>query len=157
MIAGPDENNHQAEVQAKIDAAGLSSQVRFIGEVSDEAKWGFYASADLFVLPTLSENFGIVIAEALAAGTPALTTTGTPWTQLGAEKAGWCVDPTPDALADALAQAVTLSDAERCEMGRNGRRLIERHFAWSTIASQMIDAYRWVLDPSGNPPSYVMI
>ena len=157
LLAGPDENNHQAEVQAAIDAAGLSSQVRFIGEVSDEAKWGLYASSDLFVLPTLSENFGIVIAEALAAGTPVVTTTGTPWTQLATHQAGWCVEPTPEALAGALTQAVALSDAERNVIGRRGRQLIETQFSWETIATQMLDAYRWLLDRSTALPDHVLV
>src|SRR5208282_2025230 len=79
VVAGGDENGHLAEVKAEIRKQKLESSFEFIGEVADEMKWDLYQSADLFVLPTKSENFGIVIAEALACGVPVITTRGTPW------------------------------------------------------------------------------
>ena len=69
VLAGPDEGGHRAEVEGVIRELGLEG-VRWTGEVDDRAKWDLYYDADLFVLPTFSENFGIVVAEALAAGSP---------------------------------------------------------------------------------------
>lgn len=59
-----------------------NSNFIFTGSLDDEKKWEAYARADLFILPTYSENFGIVIAEALWAGVPVITTKGTPWGEL---------------------------------------------------------------------------
>ena len=81
-IVGPDVCGHQAEVQAEIERLGLTREFTFVGEKNDAEKWQEYANADLFVHPSRSENFGISIAEALAAGLPVITTKGTPWSEL---------------------------------------------------------------------------
>ena len=120
-IAGPDEGGHQAQLEKQAARLGLG-EVSFLGPVADDKKWDLYRSADLFVLPTYSENFGVVVAEALAAGVPVLTTTGAPWAELEAHRAGWWVEPAPRPLAEALRAAVGLSDAECTAMGERGAR-----------------------------------
>lgn len=67
-------------------------RVEFSGPLFDEQKWDAYRQADLFVLPTYSENFGMSVAEALAAGTPAVVVRGPPWDGLGKNNAGWWID-----------------------------------------------------------------
>ena len=81
-IVGPDVCGHKAEVQAAINRLELQKDFEFIGELDDEAKWQEYVNADLFVHPSHSENFGISIAEALAAGLPVITTKEAPWSDL---------------------------------------------------------------------------
>ena len=71
---------------------GISDIVQFVGGVYGEKKWELFRNADLFVLPSYSENFGIVVAEALASGTPVLTTKGTPWQELESQNCGWWID-----------------------------------------------------------------
>jgi len=80
--AGPDYDGHMGEVQRKIKDLGLEADFTYLGDLSDVEKWTAYRRADVFVLPTYSENFGIVVAEALAAGVPVITTKGTPWQEL---------------------------------------------------------------------------
>src|SRR5205085_480101 len=81
-IAGHDDDNHQAAVETLIERKGLREVFFFSGEVSDVDKWLVYGRAELFILPTRSENFGIVIAEALGSGLPVITTKGAPWASL---------------------------------------------------------------------------
>jgi len=81
-IIGPDVCGHRAVVEAEIARLGLQGDFEFSGEMDDEAKWQEYANANLFIHPSHSENFGISIAEALAAGLPVITTKGTPWQEL---------------------------------------------------------------------------
>ena len=107
VLAGPDEGGHRAEVEHVIRALGLEG-VRWTGEVDDRAKWDLYYGADLFVLPTFSENFGIVVAEALAAGIPAITTTGAPWGVLEERGCGWWIDTGVEPLVAALREATAL-------------------------------------------------
>ena len=145
VIAGPDEDGHRAEVERAVRDAGVESEFSFAGLVQEAQKWDLFARADLFVLPSFSENFGLVVGEALAAGVPVITTRGTPWRELVTQRCGWWVDIGVEPLAAALREAVSCSDAERAEMGRRGRRLVEEKYAWPAVAQQMKALYEWVL------------
>jgi glycosyltransferase involved in cell wall biosynthesis len=148
--AGPDSGGHLGEVQERIQKMGLAGDFTYLGDLDDHEKWSAYRSADLFVLPTHSENFGIVVAEALAAGVPVITTKGAPWAELegiprqdGAVpgRAGWWIDIGAEPLAEALREAMGLTDGERCAMGENGRRLVEAKYTWPAVAERMKAAY----------------
>lgn len=125
--------------------------VEWVGEVDEMAKWDLYGSADLFVLPTFSENFGIVVAEALASGVPVVTTTAAPWGALAEHRCGWWVDVGVEPLAEALREATALSDAARHTMGRRGRALVEERYSWAHVAEQMRTAYGWVTGNGDRP------
>jgi glycosyltransferase involved in cell wall biosynthesis len=144
-IVGPDEGGHRAELEAQVAALGLNGEVVFSGPVDDADKWTKYAAADLFVLPTHSENFGIVVAEALAAEVPVLTTTGTPWRELETRDCGWWVEPATDAIAGALAAATTQDDNTLAVMGQRGRTLVEDNYTWAAVGRKMRQAYEWIL------------
>ena len=73
---------------AALHNAGLEKQIHFQGEVMGEDKIECYRGADLFVLPSFSENFGLVIAEALSCGVPVITTRETPWEELETHRFG---------------------------------------------------------------------
>jgi glycosyltransferase involved in cell wall biosynthesis len=153
VIAGPDDGGHRASVEALIARERLSADVELVGSVPDSEKWTLYADADLFVLPTFSENFGIVIAEALAAGLPTITTKGAPWRALDEHRCGWWIDMGIDPLVRALKEATSLSDAVRNEMGARGRNYVERELSWDRIAEQMREAYDWLLFGGTAPAS----
>ena len=156
VIAGPSEGGHRAEVEERVDEHGLGDAVRFTGPIPDADKWDLYRASDLFVLPTFSENFGVVVAEALASGIPAITTTGAPWHELDTHDCGWWIDPGAAPLADALADATSRSDDDRCAMGRRGRALVEDQYSWDHVATQMAKAYRWLLDDAPRPDTIQM-
>ncbi len=156
VIAGPDAGGHQAEIQNFIDDAGLGKQVELIGSVEGDAKWQLYEQASFFVLPSFSENFGIVVAEALVAGVPVITTKGTPWSDLNKHACGWWIDVGVEPLEAALREAMALSDAERLAMGQRGRQLVQNNYSWPKIAADMSSTYRWVLE-GGTPPGCVRL
>ena len=167
ILAGPDEAGHQAEVAARIQQHGLGKVFSFTGPVDDEQKWTLYRQADLFILPSFTENFGLVVAEALACGIPAIATHGTPWACLesslsvpaqvpldnGARltKAGWHVPVGVEPLAAALREATALPPEIRRKMGICGRRLVEERFGWPMVARQMHDTYVWILNQAPKP------
>jgi len=82
IIAGPDERGYASVVKAEIENANVAASVTLCGPVYGEKKRALVSAADLFVLPTYNENFGIAVAEALAAGVPVITTKGAPWSEL---------------------------------------------------------------------------
>lgn len=145
VIAGPDENGHRAEVELAIRDNDLARDVVIHGPVDDVKKWTLYKQADLFVLPTFSENFGVVIAEALASGLPVITTKGAPWKLLETHSCGWWIDIGVEPLAEALRQAMGISDEQRIAMGRRGRALVTQSCTWPAVAEQMKSVYEWVL------------
>jgi len=155
QLAGPDADGHLGEIRRLSRRLGISEQVQYLGELDDAAKWAVYRQAELFVLPSFTENFGVVVAEALAAGLPVITTTGTPWQDLQTYGCGWWVAPSVGGLNDALSDAMRAPYQCLREMGERGRNYVQR-YDWSHIAVDMLDVYRWVLG-RGPRPDYVRI
>ena len=138
-MSGELEKDYEAKVKARVNELGLQDQFIFTGALNDDEKWQAYARADLFVLPTYSENFGIVVAEALWAGLPVITTKGTPWAELKSG-CGWWIDlPPKDSLKCALSEAMSSAPGELAEMGRRGHRLVEEKYTWSAVVKPLID------------------
>lgn len=150
-IVGPAEVGYDDELRRLAYALGIS-RLTVEGPLFGDAKSEAYRAADLFVLPTLNENFGLVVAEALAAGVPVICSTGAPWSGLVTERCGWWIDQGPGPLAEALAAALSMSPEERTQMGMRGRDWMLRDFAWSRIAADMKDVYAWLQHKTGRPP-----
>jgi glycosyltransferase involved in cell wall biosynthesis len=92
----------------------------------------------------------VVVAEALAHGTPVITTKGAPWSDLESYGCGWWVDIGVEPLVIALHEAMTSSDNERHAMGKRGREYVRR-YDWDDIAQKMTEVYRWVLSIEDKP------
>ena len=144
-VSGDIEREYEAKVKARVKELGLEDQFIFTGALKDDEKWQAYARADLFVLPTHSENFGIVVAEALWAGVPVITTKGTPWSELSTSRSGWWIDIGVEPLTAALKEAMALSDAERREMGKRGHALVESKYTWNAVVKAMVEGYEEIL------------
>jgi glycosyltransferase involved in cell wall biosynthesis len=122
--------------------------------LSGQSKASALSNADLFVLPTHSENFGMVIAESLAHAVPAITTKEAPWEDLVKYGCGWWIEDNQQALATALVEGMQLSDRERKEMGMKGRLLVKTKYSWDFVADEMSKVYRWILG-GGTVPTCV--
>ncbi len=156
VIAGTDEGGHEAEVRRAVDAVGLRAEFVFPGAFSDEAKWALYRSAELFVLPTHSENFGVVVAEAMAAGLPVITTHGAPWALLEEQRCGWWIPDDAEGLQKALADALDRPPDHLAAMGSRGAAAVTECFRWDRIGSRMAQAYRWMLGDEPERPDCVV-
>jgi len=141
LVVGPDTYGHKKDVVASLVQYGLIDEWKFMDAVDDKEKWRIYRSTDLLVHPSVSENFGMTIAEGLAAELPVIATKGAPWSELETRKCGWWIDSGVEPLANALKDAMSLSDAERFEMGARGRALIDEKYSWSAAARAMVEGY----------------
>jgi glycosyltransferase involved in cell wall biosynthesis len=143
-IIGPDEGGHRAQLEKSVEEQGVS-RVTFNGPVYGAEKSHALRDADLFVLPSQNENFGIAVAEALASGIPTIVSRGAPWSDLETDRCGWWIESGVEPLANALRESTALRDDERRVMGERGRALVEREFNWDKIAHDMRSVYEWVL------------
>jgi glycosyltransferase involved in cell wall biosynthesis len=146
VVAGPDDRNHRAEVERVVAERGVGSHVEFTGFVSGEAKARLFATATCLVLPSATENFGNVVAEALAYGVPVIASTGTPWRGLLTHRCGWWVEPRLDAMAATLDEALSESVAGRVDRGLRGRRWMTDEFSWPSVARRMAEFYLSIVD-----------
>ena len=140
-IAGEGEEAYINELKSLANQMGIANLIHFTGGVYGKQKWELFRNADVFILPTHSENFGIVVAEALASGVPVITTKGTPWNELEKYNCGWWTNVGTKATIDALRNFLALSENELQQMGRNGRNLIEERYSTRMIAKQMKELY----------------
>ncbi len=150
VIAGPLTGAYSDYIQA-LARRIQAPRVQFIGEKHGEAKHSLLSSASLFVLPSYSENFGIAVAESLAHGTPVITTTGTPWSELSSRGCGWYISPTQETLSEALRDALSRPLPALHEMGQKGRDWMQKSYAWEHVAEMMKQTYEWLLYGSRRP------
>jgi glycosyltransferase involved in cell wall biosynthesis len=155
VVAGHGEAENVEQVKSLAKQLGLK-RVAFPGPQYGEAKTQAYRCADLFVLPTHSENFGMVVAEALAHGCPSVVSKGAPWPGLLIESCGWWVANDSETLAATLDAAMRLPADDRAAMGLRGRAWMERDFGWHAIGKKMDAAYRWLL-AGGECPAWVKV
>lgn len=133
VIAGPSAGDYEEEIKSLTRKLGIEEDFDFLGLVSGERKERCYSEADVFVLPTYSENFGIAVAEALARGIPVITTKGAPWQELEAHRCGWWVTPGVDGIAGALSAALATPSETLLDMGARGKALVEEKYSWDRI------------------------
>jgi glycosyltransferase involved in cell wall biosynthesis len=138
VIAGPDYRGYGETVKAMIDEHGVASHVLLTGMVQGARKASLLRRADVFILPSYTENFGIVIAEALACGTPVITTTHTPWEQLRTVDAGVQVPPTRRDVDQALRDLLDMPASRRREMGQRGSALVHEQYTWDRVAAKFL-------------------
>ncbi len=158
VVAGPSyDEPYLAAVGALITEHGLSSRIHLVGELRGVYRRDAFAAAELMVLPSLSENFGLVVAEALGVGVPVITTRGAvAWEALETEQIGWWVNPDLASLEEALLSAARLSPAELSAMGGRGRALILRDYRWGPIAQQTLELYAWLAGDAARPEFVVV-
>jgi glycosyltransferase involved in cell wall biosynthesis len=151
VIAGPNENGHQQDIEEVAESLGVRADFNFVGAVDDGEKWRLLAEADLFALPSYSESFGLVIAEALAAGLPVITTRATPWEELESNHCGWWTNTGADAITAALSSATVCSREKLQHMGERGRELVRRNYSWESVAKNLATVFEWLISHREQP------
>jgi glycosyltransferase involved in cell wall biosynthesis len=138
-IAGGGAPRYALQLKEQIHGLGLDGRVEMMGEVLSEAKKRLFESSDVTLVPSYTENFAIVVAEALAHGVPVIASKGTPWSRLEEMQCGLWVDNDPESLAAAIR---SISTMRLQNMGLNGREWMRNEFSWHTVTKQMLDLYQ---------------
>ncbi len=141
-IVGPDEDGLTPTLCTRAAERGAADRITLAGPVWGGAKQAEIAAADALILPSHTENFGTVVAEALAAARPAIATTGSPWGELAEAGCGWWVAPDLAGLGGAIAALGATTAPERATMGARGRALVARAYLWPQVGAQMAALYR---------------
>nr|WP_245316650.1 glycosyltransferase [Bradyrhizobium manausense] len=140
VMAGPDQANWTPELQALGEAAGVADRIHWPGMISGDLKWGAFHAAEAFVLPSHQENFGIVVAEALACGTPALISNKVNiWREVSDGKAGLVAADTVEGTIELLDRFSAIPAAEKSAMRTAARGVFLNHFDMTKNIDQFID------------------
>jgi glycosyltransferase involved in cell wall biosynthesis len=152
-VVGPD-NIGYLNKMLKLSHSLGTERVSFPGPAYGAKKSKIYQQADLFVLPTNTENFAMAVAEALAHGVPAIVSKGAPWPGLEEHNCGWWIDIGEGPLTECLRTVLKISSEKLRAYGARGRDWMEREFSWSQVGQKMHETYLWVL-AGGPPPGWV--
>lgn len=118
---------------------GSRPELRIESSIFGEEKEAAFKWCDALILPSRSENFGLVVAEALARGKPVITTKGTPWNRVVEHGCGWWVDVTAEALRDAIMECMNMPRSELAKMGERGRVWMAQEYDWGMIAKRVLE------------------
>lgn len=139
VVAGPDQGGF-AQKAVNLDL-GPHTRAHLLGQVSAHEKWALLERANLFVMPSDHENFGVAIAEALSAGVPTVTTHGTPWQALSTKGAGWWIPAEAEALSKALDEAMREPPATRAVRSEAARGLAS-DFDIRHVGERLVGVYK---------------
>jgi glycosyltransferase involved in cell wall biosynthesis len=152
VIAGNDDEHLIPTLQEVARAVGVADRVRFVGAVFGDDKWRTFAQADIFALPSYSENFGIAVLEAMACGLPVIVTPEVGLSDAIVDAgAGIVSDGNPHAFGDAIAALLLQPDLMGL-MGAAGRRAARDNFSWLAVAQRMDELYTELVYVAGSSP-----
>lgn len=147
LLAGPDSEGYGSQVCHWLKEEGVLHKTTFSGMLSGDRKGAALAESAMFVLPSYTENFGIAVVEAMAAGLPVVISSKVNiWRDVLQGGAGMVVDPQAHPTAEAM--NLLLDDpATAARMGERGRRLARKHFSWDAAGARLADLYRQIVFP----------
>ncbi|HBB86431.1 MAG TPA: hypothetical protein DC047_02315 [Blastocatellia bacterium] len=149
VIAGPDEGTYLSEVQQLATNLGIGGRTVFTGALRGREVQAALVDTDVFVLPSLHENFGVSVIEAMACGVPIILSNLVNLAGLiREESAGLSIAPDQNSLVAALRRILSDPEAAR-EMGMNGRKLALDRFTWDGILPAVIDLYTRAIETKG--------
>lgn len=147
VLAGgnPQDPEYEQQIKQQVSLSPLAKCTTIPGFVKGDLKAALLQDADLFVLPSYYENFGIAVAEAIASATPVVISQGVYiWEDIQRAEAGWVCECEVNSLKDALREALGNAQ-ERRRRGENGKQYAQSHYSWSAIAQQTLDTYQQLL------------
>lgn len=155
IVGNSDPIDYKKKIADIISREKISSSVKMFEAMVGKEKINKYLSSDLFILPSYSENFGNVVAEAMLCECPVITTTNTPWDCLVSESCGWWINLSVENLVKTLYEAMSLTDGQRLDMGKRARLCVENTFSNEAVSIQTEKLYQWIMN-EGEKPKFVI-
>ena len=143
-VMGKFDDRYEQWLKDEVKRLGQEDNVEFVGFVSGEEKYQRLQRLSALMVPSAQENFGMIVPEALICETPVYASLGTPWSELNDCHCGWWKNNEPETIAGVIREILSLSDDQLCEMGRNGRRLMEEKYEQHKVAAMMQQLYDWI-------------
>lgn len=143
VVAGPDCDGFQSQVEAMIAEAKMESHVTFTGMMRGDLKWSAFAACEAFILPSHSEGLSVAVLEAMGAGCPVIVTRQCNMPEVSERQCGMEIEPVEEEIAEAVTTFLDLPWERRHAMGINGEALVRERYLWPAIGAQMASLYRW--------------
>lgn len=151
-IVGPGEEVHRQVLLKQIARLNVP-RIFLDAPVYGHEKWALFGGADLFVLPSNNENFGLAVAESLACRRPVIVTKGAPWQGVETHGCGWWIDTGELAMVDALRTALGTPADVFAAMGARGELWMRQEFSWDSIGEEVSKVYLWLCGRAARPVS----
>ena len=155
FIVGDGNENYKTNLLNKIYSLGLKESVYLLGEMNGIYKNTVYDIADVFVLPSYNEGFGLTVIEAYRQNIPVITTTATPFEEIANNGIGWYIEPNCSEVTKALASATKLDKSELSSMGKKGYNLMKKKYSLDIVNHKMELLYSWLLN-GGIMPDFII-
>lgn len=144
-IMGKYDDSYESWLNEEVKRLHLENNVEFVGQVSGKEKYNRLCNLSALMVPSVQENFGMIVPEALICGTPVYASQGTPWSELNECNAGWWRDNKPETIANIIKDILLLPNEELHEKGKNGRKLMEEKYEQHKVAAMMKRLYEWII------------
>jgi glycosyltransferase involved in cell wall biosynthesis len=144
VVAGTDQDGHEAEVKELVEKLNLRDHVVFVGPLFDDRKLDAFAASEAFVLPSHCEGSPMIVLEAMAAGLPVMCTQAASWSELETNGCGWWPAISEEAVTACLENMISQSKSELALMGCRARNLVASDFTWNVAAERTAELYEWL-------------
>ena len=155
FIVGSGEKKYEQHLNEKVKKLNLINNVFLLGEKNNEEKNIMYDIADIFVLPTFNEGFGLTVLEAYRQKVPVITTTVTPFDEIKKQKLGWYINPTKEDLITAMDEALNCEKSELREMANKGYCWVEKNYTSRSVNEKYTELYGWLSNKSLAKPLFM--
>ncbi len=147
VIVGPDNDGYAAKVREWCRKESVWDHVTFVDHVSSQTARSAYVDANVFVLPSYSENFGLTVVEAMACSCPVVVSKEVNiWREVEVARAGIAVDLNIESITKAVVALLSARQSAE-EMGRNGRQMVQQEYDWKMIVDKLEKVYEEVAVP----------
>jgi glycosyltransferase involved in cell wall biosynthesis len=154
FIVGSGEKKYERYLREKLIKLNLINNVFLLGEKENEDKNLMYDIADIFVLPTFNEGFGLTVLEAYRQKVPVITTAATPFEEIKKQNLGWYIKPTKEDLINAIDEALNCEKRELRELGMKGYSWVEKNYTSRSVKEKYTELYGWLLNKSLAEPRF---